>query len=106
MALMFDPEEAEAWLAGQILSVQIDWMDCYKAGDDAGRVQQEAILDGIYAFRQYFLAIPSPAPGQGYQPPIPAWKSVVRDRKLEDIDAKISDLMARREAILNDDPEA
>ena len=99
MARNFDAEDIAAWLEQQILATQIDWMNYYVNGQDALRAQQEAVLDGIYAFREYFLEVPAPAPGQGYEPPAEVWQGVINDRKLMEIDAKISALVAEREAI-------
>lgn len=93
--------EISAWLEQQILVTQIEWMDYYESGKDELRRQQEAVLDGIYAFREYFLEIPVPAPGQGYEPPAEIWAGVVRDRAVMAIDSQISDLVAQREQILN-----
>lgn len=99
MARSFKPEEIYEWLEAQIVATQIDWMDHSIAGNDELRRQQEVILDGIYAFREFFLEIPSPAPGQGYEPSEEIWDSVNKQRLIAEIDAQISALTAQREAI-------
>ena len=94
--------EVANWLSNQILETQIGWMECQEAGNTDLLSKYEAVLDGIYAFRQFYLGVAPPAPGQGYQPPQAEWKNHLRQQKLEDIDGKISALVAKREAILTD----
>jgi hypothetical protein len=104
MARSFKPEEIYEWLEAQIAATQIDWMDHNLAGNDELRRQQEVILDGIYAFREFFLEVPAPAPGQGYEPPEAVWDEVVKQRRIAEIDAQISVLTAQREAITGPQP--
>jgi hypothetical protein len=99
MARSFKPEEIYEWLEGQIVATQISWMDHCLADEDELRRQQEVILDGIYAFREFFLEVPAPAPGQGYEPPEAVWDEVIKQRRVSEIDAQISELTAQREAI-------
>jgi hypothetical protein len=104
MAREFDPRDIVKWLEAQITATQINWMDHFEAGNEELRRQQEVVLDGIYAFREYFLEIPAPAPGQGYEPSEAIWAEVLKQRKLAAIDAKISELTAQREAITGPQP--
>lgn len=92
-------DKLATYLEKQIADLQLQWMENYTNGDDVLRAQVEVVLDGIYAFREFFLDVPPPAQGQGYQPPDEAWDEVVKQRKLDEIDAQISELIKQREAI-------
>lgn len=104
MARSFNLKEISEWLEAQIAATQIDWMDHSLSGNDELRRQQEVVLDGIYAFREFFLEVPSPAPGQGYEPPDAVWDAVIRQRRVDAIDAQISELIAQREAVTGPEP--
>jgi hypothetical protein len=91
--------EVQEYLQNQILTLQIDWMDYHNAGDEVMTRQQEVVLDGIYSFVERFLGVPAPATGQGYQPPPELYAATLKDRRVDQIDQQISDLVAQRETI-------
>jgi hypothetical protein len=93
-------DEVASWLEVQLLELQVDWMDSMVAGDVIMAQQHAAVMDGVYSFREYFLDIPTPAPGQGYEPPEEFYSQIVKERLVVQIDDAILTLSREREAIL------
>jgi hypothetical protein len=94
-----DPDKLAKYLAKQLETCQIAWMDAVINTDVVYADQYEKIMDVLYDFGNKFLDMPIPAPGQGYEPPVEVYTKITKGRALAQIESEISALERLRQEI-------